>query len=77
MERVIVYLRTPLFSIGGADAHLPSDVRILEGALISRDSASLRIDADRMLDTFGREVLDEAITLVIPWEKIDHVVVVA
>lgn len=76
MERVSVYLRTPLFSYGASD-HLPDGVAIVEGRLAERDASSARIDADCLKDERGRELLDEAITLIIPWAKIDHMLVIA
>lgn len=75
MERVTTYLRTPLFSFGGSD-HLPDGVMIIEGELVDRDVSAARIDADRLLDERGRELLDEAISLIVPWEKIDHMLVI-
>lgn len=76
MERVNVFLRTPLYSVGGGGAHLPSGVLLLEGMLMERDGAGIRIEADRFLDARGRELLEETLTLVLPWEKIDHVLII-
>jgi hypothetical protein len=75
MDRVTVYLRTPLSSSGGSSAHLPAGISAIEGTLVERDTSSARVDAERLLDDRGRELLDESVTLVIPWAKIDHMVV--
>ncbi len=77
MDRVSVYLRTPLFSYGGTGAHLPAGVLIIEGLLADRDASSVRIDAERLLDERGRVLLEETFTVVIPWAKIDHILVIA
>lgn len=76
MDRVSLYLRTPLFSYGGSD-HLPDGVYIVEGQMAAAEDAYVRIDADRLLDERGRELTDEVTTLMIPWAKIDHVLVIA
>lgn len=75
-ERVTTYLRTPLYSVGGTEAQLPAGILILEGILVDRDPSSIRMDVERMLDERGRELLDETVTLVIPWAKVDHVLVI-
>jgi|JI6StandDraft_1071083.scaffolds.fasta_scaffold186347_2 hypothetical protein len=77
MSRVTVYLRTPLYSSGGASAHLPAGVHTIEGVMADRDASSVRVDAERLLDDRGRELLDEAVTLIVPWAKVDHMVVLA
>ncbi len=75
MERVSIYLRTALSSYGGAD-HLPDGVMILEGHLAERDAATLRVETDRLRDDRGRTLLEETITLIVPWEKVDHLLVI-
>lgn len=75
MERVSVFLRTPLFSFGGDEAPLPAGVMVLEGQLAAQEPGALRIEADRLSDQRGRELSDEAVSLWIPWEKIDHVLI--
>jgi hypothetical protein len=77
MESVSIYLRTPLHSYGGTSAHLPAGVLVVEGQLVDRDASSIRVDADRLLDDRGRTLLDETVTLVLPWAKIDHMLVIA
>lgn len=76
MDRVMVFLRTSLYSYGGRDAHIPPGVMVVEGSLVHENQGSIRVDADRFLDERGRELLDEAMTMTIPWGKIDHVLIV-
>ena len=76
MDRVTIYLRTVLFSYGGTD-HLPAGVMIIDGHLAERDAASVRVEADTLRDERGRTLLDETLTLIVPWEKIDHMLVIA
>lgn len=75
MERVSIYLRTPLFSFGGDDAPLPAGVMVIEGTSRETCDGAMRIDADRLADDRGRELSDESVSLWVPWEKIDHVLV--
>lgn len=75
MDHVTVYLRTALFSFGGPEAHLPSGVMAIEGTLESETASAITMECERFLDARGREILDEAMSLRIPWEKIDHVVI--
>lgn len=77
MDSVSIYLRTPLHSYGGAEAHLPAGVLVVEGQLVDRNDSSIRIDAHRLLDDRGRVLLDETVTLVLPWAKVDHMLVIA
>ena len=76
MERVVVYLRTSLFTTGGPNAHLPTGVMILHGAVAPESSGSLRITVDRMEDGRGKTLGDGPIVLQIPWGKVDHLEIV-
>ncbi|MBN2800758.1 MAG: hypothetical protein JXX28_16575 [Deltaproteobacteria bacterium] len=72
MERVTLYLRTPLFSLGTASAHLPTGVTVVEGKVLDQASGGLIVEVSRMLS--GERVLSEApIRLLIPMSKVDHV----
>lgn len=73
MDRIVLYLRTPLASLG-VD-HLPADLMVLEGTLVEQTASCVKADIERMLDDRGRERVTEVVTLIIPWEKIDHILV--
>lgn len=78
MDRVAVYLRTPLYTPGGAEAHLPSGVMIVEASLVEWNPAGVRLDVDRLLDERGHVLReDDVVTLIVPWAKVDHVLVIA
>lgn len=75
MDRVSIFLRSPLFSFGGDDAPLPAGVMVVEGMMVAQEPGAIRIDAERLADQRGRQLTDESISLWVPWEKIDHVLV--
>jgi len=73
MESVTVFLRTALFSLGGADSHLPAGVMVIDGKIVDRPAGALTVETSRLLDGRGRELGDQALTLQLPWAKIDHI----
>ena len=73
MESVTVFLRTALFSFGGADSHVPVGVMILDGRIVDRPAGALTIEVDRCRDERGREISEQSLTLQLPWAKIDHI----
>ncbi len=75
MDRVTIYLRTTLFSLGGPKAHVPPGVMVITGTLDESSGGSLAVETDRLLDERGRELSDAALSLRLPWSKVDHVVV--
>lgn len=75
MERVSIFLRTPLFSFGGAEDAVPQGVIVITGNLEDDGGAAIRIEAEELRDDRGRTLSDDSLTLYVPWEKIDHIVV--
>ena len=74
MARVTVYLRTSLFTLKGEHAHLPAGAMVLEGDELEGASGGLRLQVDAARDERGRDLGPVAVTLRLPWAKIDHVV---
>lgn len=75
MDRVTVFLRTSLFSFGGADAHVPAGVMVVVGQIVDRPASGLVLETHEFLDERGRRLSEESITIQLPWAKIDHVIV--
>ena len=75
MDRVTIYLRTSLFSLGGPRAHVPAGVMVVEGASPGSEGGALTVHTERLLDDRGRELSDAELVLRLPWAKVDHVVV--
>ena len=75
MESVTVFLRTSLFTFGGADAHVPSGVMAVGGKVLDTPAGGILIRARRFLDERGRPLGEQDVTLHLPWAKIDHLVV--
>jgi len=76
MNRVTVYLRTSLFSFSGTDGHLPTGVMAIQGRTPEAGGGStLRVEVEKLLDERGRSLSEDALSLQLPWSKIDHVVV--
>ncbi|MFT4624177.1 MAG: hypothetical protein ACI8PZ_002836 [Myxococcota bacterium] len=73
MKRVVVFLRTSLFSFGGADAHVPPGVMVVEGNIVDRVAGGVVLDTDRFLDERGRELSAAGLKVQLPWAKIDHI----
>lgn len=75
MDRVTIYLRTSLFSLGGPRAHVPAGVMVIEGKANPAEGGALTVQTELLLDDRGRELSDTSVTLRLPWAKVDHVVV--
>lgn len=74
MDPFTVFLRTALFSTGGAEAHVPAGAMIVEGNITDRPSGAIVVETTRLRDARGRELGESKITLQIPMSKIDHIV---
>ncbi|MCA9490478.1 MAG: hypothetical protein KC621_11160 [Myxococcales bacterium] len=72
MEKVTVFLKTSLFTLPGAEGHVPTGVMIIEATVVDRPSGALRVDTERMRDERGRLLSETAVRLDLPWAKIDH-----
>ena len=75
-ERVMVFLRTSLFSVAGPTAHVPHGVTVVVGTVIDRPAGSVRVAAERLVDERGRVTSEAPLVLELPWDKIDHIAVV-
>jgi hypothetical protein len=73
MEKVTVFLRTALFTLGLDDGHVPPGVAIVDGDVVEQPSAGLTLLTRRMRDERGRVLSERAVKVLIPWSKIDHV----
>lgn len=73
MDRVTLFLRTSLFTLGGDDGHIPSAVMILEGHLQDKAGGAITVKVSAMRDTKGKTLSESATTLQLPWSKIDHI----
>ncbi len=72
MDRVRVFLRSPLFTTreGG---HLPRKAMILDGSIQETSGGGVRLNVRTWSDDQGQELTGEAMTLFIPNSKIDHI----
>jgi hypothetical protein len=75
MDRLTLFLRTSLFSLGGSDPHVPPGVMVVKGRSSDRGAGGVTLSVEEGLDEKGRALPTKPITLVIPWSKIDHVLV--
>lgn len=73
MDRVTIYLRTALFSVAGAEAHLPVGAAIVEGSLVERVTGGLLVQTEQLRDQHGKALAEVSSRLMLPWAKIDHV----
>ena len=71
--RVRVFLRQALFTLPGAESHLPTASAVVEGALVEASGFGLRLHVDAWFDEKGRKLEGEARQLLIPTAKVDHV----
>ncbi len=67
--RVTVYLKTPLFAVG----HVPGNAWVLEAELINQGAAGLELAVSGYRDADGRELKGDALKLLVPGSKVDHV----
>lgn len=70
-DRVIIYLRAPLFALSGADAHVPANAFIVEGAILEEKGGPV-VKTAVFRDEKGRVLVEKVVTILIPWAKIDH-----
>ena len=73
MEQVTVYLRTARFSLGGKDAHVPIGVLVIDGQITDRPAGALTLQVERCRDGRGKVLSETAVTVQLPWSKIDHI----
>ena len=73
MNRITIFLNSPLFRFNGPDSHLPNGVIVVEGTLIEEVTDGIGIATDKMCDSRGNELSTANMNLQIPWSKVDHV----
>jgi len=71
MDRVRIYLRTPLFT-ARTGAHLPAGAHVLTGQVRSHEPGGLVIVVSDYADAEGRAQAGEGTVLYVPTAKIDH-----
>lgn len=71
MERVTLYLRTPLFTLG-ASGHLPEGVSIVDGDLVESRSGGWVVDTLAAYTDTGKLLSEAHLRLFIPLSKLDH-----
>jgi hypothetical protein len=74
MPSVTIYLRHSLFSLDNPAAHMPAGVMILTGEALDAAGGAMTLKVSTIADARGRNLGDCALTLRVPWAKVDHVV---
>jgi hypothetical protein len=72
MSQVTAFLHTSLFAFNTSERHLPAGIAAIDGTLIERHAGGIVISTTQLCDQKGRELSSDALTLDIPWAKIDH-----
>ena len=75
MKRVTVYLRTPLFTCGPDQGHVPDGTTVLEGEVEDQPAGGVLLAVHRARDRQGRDLGEVQINLYLPWAKVDHMAV--
>lgn len=70
--RVRVFLRSPLFTFAG---HVPRNASVVEGLVTEAQELGYTVAVESFADDRGRPLEGAAVKLVLPREKIDHVLV--
>jgi len=71
MDRVRIYLRTPLFT-ARTGAHLPAGAHVLTGQVRSQEPGGLVVAVSDYADADGRTLSGFGTVLYLPTAKIDH-----
>ena len=71
--RVRVFLRSPLFTLAG---HVPRNASVLEGTVKEANDLGYTVVVESFADDRGRPLEGPGATLILPREKIDHLLVV-
>ena len=72
MDRVVIYLKTALFSEDKNDGHVPAQTMILEGNIKDQPSGGFIVAVTGFRTGSNRELEGSPCTLFIPAGKIDH-----
>ena len=80
MKNVTIFLRTALFCAGPAQhaqvqPHVPIGATIIEAEILDQPATGLLIRVGRLLDSNGKELAKTPIVLLLPWGKVDHLLV--
>ena len=71
---ITIFLRTALFSAPSDNAHLPAGVAIIDGELLGPIAPGpLGVKTEAYRDSRDRALECSSSNLIIPWSKIDHV----
>lgn len=70
--RARVFLRQPLFSFPGAQAHVPSAAVVLEGEVNPVEGIGLKVEITHCLDEKGRPLTVTPLTVLVPLDKVDN-----
>ena len=73
MDRVTLFLRASLFSPPGPEPHVPPNGVIIVGNTSDRGGSGVTITIETMSDERGRPLTVKPVTVIVPWAKIDHV----
>ena len=73
MDRVTLYLRASLYSPPGTEPHVPVGAVVMIGKTADRGSGGVTITIESLLDERGKPLPSKPVTVIVPWSKIDHV----
>jgi hypothetical protein len=73
MQRMTLYLRATLFAPPGATPHVPAGALILVGNADEGGSGGVTLRLEQAFDEKGRPLPTTPVRLIVPWAKIDHV----
>jgi hypothetical protein len=71
--RVRVHLRQPLFVLPGTGSHAPRNASVLEGEVLETTAFGLKMRVSAYFDEAGKALSGDAVTLILPGAKVDHV----
>ena len=72
MDRVVIYLKTSLFSEDKKEGHVPSSTMILEGNITAQPSGGFVVSVTGFRSPSNKSLEGSPCTLYIPGAKIDH-----
>jgi hypothetical protein len=76
MNNVVIFLRTALFTYGGEQGHVPAGATVIEGRILDeKNPGGALVETAKFLDDRGRKLGEQKVTIVLPWSKVDHVLV--
>jgi hypothetical protein len=74
MDNVVIYLRTALFTYGGDVGHVPAGATVIEGRILDEKAAGgALVETRGFYDDRGKKLGDKQVRIILPWAKVDHV----